>query len=84
MDRLASTSSDSNGDKRPTSSSDEEDDPKPSFPELDKVLSASDQTLATYLTKTLRRVKQVRSSSSSSLPSLFLLTSPFTHSSTPT
>ncbi|ORY85950.1 hypothetical protein BCR35DRAFT_324595 [Leucosporidium creatinivorum] len=49
--------------RRPTNSSSEEEDEaaassKPSFPSLDKVLSASDQTLALYLTKTLTRVKQ--------------------------
>lgn len=36
------------------------DNDKPEFPSLDKVLSASDQTLATYLVRTLERVKEVR------------------------
>ena len=39
--------------------SDEEE--APAMPELDKVLSASDQTIARYLARTLHRVKQVRS-----------------------
>lgn len=82
MDRQGSADSNSgvaDRGRRPSSSSGEDEEP-PLMPELDKVLSASDQTIATYLARTLKRVKQV----SSFLPRILSELTPHFLSFTPT